>query len=169
MFELWTLESALPELHSSGMQSFRSALLILLAAAALYAGGCSAFNRDWKQAAGQPAAGALEGRWEGSWRSDVNGHTDRLRCLITRQAKDSFEARFHAKYRKVFSFSYTVPLQAEPTDGAFHFSGEADLGRLAGGVYHYKGHAEGTNFFSTYSCKYDHGTFQMRRPVVTGP
>src|SRR2546430_12231564 len=28
------------------------------------------------------------------------------------------------------------------------FKGEADLGKFAGGVYHYEGHANQTNFFS---------------------
>jgi len=31
-------------------------------------------------------------------------------------------------------------------------------------VYHYDGHADTTNFFATYTSKYDHGTFQMVRP-----
>ena len=39
-----------------------------------------------------------------------------------------------------------------------------NLGWLAGGVYHYEGRADATNFFSTYTSKYDHGTFQMTRP-----
>jgi hypothetical protein len=150
------------------MQPFGSAVLALLAATSLFAAGCSTFNRDWKKAAATPAGNTLlEGRWEGSWRSDVNGHTDRLRCLITKLDQGLYQARFHAKYRKIFSFGYTVPLRAENTNGQVHFSGEADLGSLAGGLYKYKGHAEATNFFSTYTCKYDHGTFQMGRPLPT--
>ena len=47
---------------------------------------------------------------------------------------------------------------------ATYHTGSFWLGFLAGGVYHYEGHADATNYFSTYSCKYDHGTFQMSRP-----
>jgi len=133
-------------------------LLILLAS------GCS-FDRAWKAAA-TPSfpTDNFEGRWTGTWVSEVNGHTDKLRCLITRQPDGKYSARYHAKYRKVLSFGYTATLEAKQTGDIYHFSGEADLGWYAGGVYRYKGHANRTNFFSTYSNKYDHGTFQMGRP-----
>jgi hypothetical protein len=62
-----------------------------------------------------------------------------------------------------FTASYTVPLSVEPQDSGSRFRGEADLGWLAGGVYRYEGHATATNFFSTYECKYDGGTFRMTR------
>jgi hypothetical protein len=64
----------------------------------------------------------------------------------------------------MLSFGYTVPLQVEPATNGFKFSGQANLHWYAGGIYKYEGHADATNFFSTYSCKYDHGTFQMTRP-----
>ena len=128
--------------------------------------GCSTFNRDWKAAAqaAQPPDG-LQGRWEGIWLSDHNGHTDRLRCLITRQDDGQYAARFYAWYKKVFTFSYTVPLVVEPAGDFYKFNGAANLGWLAGGLYQYEGKAGDTNFFSTYRCKYDYGTFQMARPA----
>ena len=126
--------------------------------------GCT-FNHDWNKAAAQPPPpDSMLGRWQGVWVSDVSHHTDKLRCVVTKKDDGSYRARFHAKYHHVLSFGYTVPLKVEPTTNGFHFSGEANLGWLAGGVYHYDGHADATNFFSTYSCKYDHGTFQMGRP-----
>ncbi len=130
----------------------------------LFTGGCTTFNHDWKQAAHQPIPNDLQGRWQGVWVSDVNHHTDQLRCVITKKEDGVYRARFHAKYHTVLSFGYTVPLKIEPGTNPAKFSGEADLGFLAGGLYHYAGHADATNFFSTYSCKYDHGTFQMTRP-----
>jgi hypothetical protein len=127
--------------------------------------GCSTFNRDWKKAALLAApADSIEARWEGKWLSDVNGHTGRLRCLLARESDSRFQARFRATYWKVFRFSYAVPLQFEQREGAWHFTGEENLGKLAGGVYHYEGRVTPTNFFSTYRSKHDHGTFQMRRP-----
>lgn len=128
--------------------------------------GCSSFNDDWKQAARQPASsGDLQGRWQGVWASDVTGHTDQLRCIVTKKDDGTCQAKFHAKYHQVLSFGYTVPLKVQPSAvaGTFQFSGAADLGWLAGGEYHYDGEADSTNFFSTYRCKYDHGTFQMTR------
>ncbi len=140
--------------------------LALLLTAIVLGGGCSSFNHEWKRAAANPVPQAgLQGRWQGTWHSDANGHAGKLRCVVTKTEDAMYRARFHAKYMKVLSFGYTVFLKAEPTaTNGFAFSGQANLGSMAGGVYHYEGHADTTNFFSTYSCKYDHGTFQMARP-----
>ncbi len=139
--------------------------LVLLLTAIVLGGGCSSFNHEWKMATANPAPDTgLQGCWQGTWHSDANGHSGKLRCVVSKTDDATYRARFHAKYLKVLSFGYTVSLKAEPTTNGFSFSGDANLGRLAGGVYHYEGHADTTNFFSTYSCKYDHGTFQMARP-----
>lgn len=127
--------------------------------------GCSTFNRDWRRAAAQPAAPAsVEGRWEGRWLSGVNGHKGKLRCLLTRGNQEWFQARFRATYGGIFRFSYTVPLALQAHDIGWELSGEADLGKLAGGNYYYEGRVTPTNFASTYRSKYDHGTFELRRP-----
>jgi hypothetical protein len=139
----------------------RLALLVLMPTLVVVATGCSSFNREWKIVGQKPAGSGLEGRWEGHWISEVNGHHGRLRCLVSKDG-EVYQARFHAKYMKVLSFGYTIPLKAAATDDGYKFSGEADLG-VMGGIYRYEGHADATNFFSTYSSKYDHGTFQMQR------
>jgi hypothetical protein len=136
----------------------------LLMTSALLGGGCTTFHYDWQKAAQEPKPGDIQGRWQGVWVSEASGHNDQLRAVITRKVDGNYVARFHAKYRKVMSFGYTVPLNVEATGGGFKFSGQANLGWLAGGIYHYNGHANTTNFFSTYTSKYDHGTFQMGRP-----
>jgi hypothetical protein len=139
--------------------------LVLLVLTAVLLCGCSTFNRDWKKAARQPVpAGSIEGRWDGKWLSGVNGHTGRLRCLLTRGDDRRYQARFRATYWKVFRYSYAVSLRFEPREGEWHFTGDEDLGKLAGGIYHYEGRATATDFFSTYQSKYDHGTFQLQRP-----
>ena len=143
----------------------RLAARAMFLAALLFASGCTSFNHDWKKAAAEtPAQGSMEGRWQGVWVSDVTHHTDQLRCVVMRQDDGTYRARFHAKYHKVLSFGYTVPLKVELATNGFHFSGVANLGWYAGGMYHYDGTANATNFFSTYACKYDHGTFKMDRP-----
>lgn len=131
----------------------------------LFACGCSSFNRDWKKAAQTPAApGSMVGRWEGHWLSDFNGHNGKLLCIVSRQENGDYAARFKATYKKVLKFSYIVPLKVEHTNDVWHFHGEEDLGKLAGGVYQYEGTATLTNFHSTYRSKYDHGVFEMERP-----
>lgn len=127
--------------------------------------GCSSFNREWK-AAGKSLTptNSVTGRWEGRWLSQQNGHNGALRCLITQSSKGSYQAYFRATYLNVARFSYKVPLTVNSSNGLWHFTGEEDLGILAGGVYRYAGSASVTNFTSTYSSKYDHGVFQMTRP-----
>jgi hypothetical protein len=43
--------------------------------------------------------------------------------------------------------------------------GQENLGKLAGGNYHYTAQADPENFRSTYSNKYDYGTFELKRPA----
>ncbi len=127
--------------------------------------GCSTFNRDWRKAVSQPQPPAsIEGRWEGTWLSDVNGHTGRLRCLLTRRSDERYQARFRATYYRIFRFSYTVPLTLQSHDDGWEISGEANLGKLAGGNYYYEGRVTPAHFRSTYRSQYDHGIFELRRP-----
>jgi len=152
--------------NTDGARGWRKALACLIAA--LWFTGCSTFERDWQAARLTPRLqDDLAGRWEGTWLSKANGHNDQLRAIITKGSNDVYLTRFHARYKKGifrFSFGYSVPLQVQRTNDAYQFQGEADLGWLAGGLYRYEGSATGTNFFSTYRCKYDRGTFQMTRP-----
>ena len=138
-------------------------------AAAFLACGCSAFERDW-EAAGkapeQPRAGAIEGRWEGGWKSEASGHEGGLRCLLTRSAEGKLEARYRATYACCFSFEYTVPMETVQDSDAVRFRGSADLGWFAGGVYEYEGSVQGNRFLSTYSSSGDHGTFDLTRVLA---
>ena len=147
----------------------RHLFALLIGVLLLFAGGCTSFDHDWQKSARlQATPDDIQGRWQGVWISEVNGHTDSLRCVVTKKPDGIYKARFLARYHKVLSFGYTVPLKVDATGNEFKFSGDANLGWLKGGVYHYEGHAGLTNFFSTYRCKYDHGTFQMGRPENTG-
>ena len=136
----------------------------ILSLLAVILSGCS-FSRDWRSSLKQPIPPSdISGPWEGTWVSDVSGHDGRLRCLITKKSDAEYDARFQAKYKKILTFSYSVPLQARRTGNSWRFDGEADLGKLAGGLYTYSGAATPTNFFSTYDSKHDHGKFELTRP-----
>jgi hypothetical protein len=135
--------------------------------------GCSSFNREWQQAATQPAkATGITGRWEGRWQSQANGHNDRLRAIVTAADTNRYDVKFHAAYKHWLTLfitihsGYTVRMETTPDGGGLKFHGSEDLGFLAGGVYSYEGRADATNFFSTYKSKYDWGTFEMKRPAV---
>lgn len=126
--------------------------------------GCSGFNSKWKRAGqeARPAEGMI-GRWEGSWKSEKNGHHGKLRCIATPSTNGMVSAQFHARFWKIFSYGYTVPLQVRQTAGVETFEGEANLGKMAGGVYHYSGVVSATNWQSTYRSTGDHGFFHMNR------
>ncbi|MFM8470664.1 MAG: hypothetical protein ACKODH_11995 [Limisphaerales bacterium] len=127
--------------------------------------GCSTFNRDWKAAVASPhPTNSIEGRWEGKWLSDHNGHTGGLRALIRKLDNGQYETRFHATYGVIFSFETQVKLDVRAADGQWQFSGAEDLGK-PWGVYRYEGHASATNFLSTYKASLDHGTFRLARPA----
>ena len=138
---------------------------VLLLVPVLATFGCRSFNSDWKAAADH-ASGVddIQGRWQGIWASDVTGHTDKLRCMISTNQEGTIKARFKANYKKVFTFGYTVPLTLQPSGTGYTFQGEANLGWMAGGMYYYGGTVDATNFSSTYSNRYDHGVFRMGRP-----
>ena len=143
----------------------RKAQLLALMAAVTAAAGCSTFDDDWKASEG--FATGVEGRWEGTWSSDANGHHGGLRCLVTRRPDQGFDARYHATYSDwcgTLSFEYTVPMTIEPGPDGWKLHGSADLGWLAGGVYEYDGVATVLRFFCNYQAEGDHGIFQLERP-----
>ena len=134
--------------------------------------GCTAFNYEWRQAAKKPTpSDNITGRWEGHWNSEATGHNDRLRALVSKVDTNHYDVKFHAAYKSetfkwiTVHFGYTVRMETgSGTNAVVEFHGSEDLGALAGGVYTYDGRADATNFFSTYKSKYDHGTFEMKRP-----
>ena len=141
-------------------------LLLLLAPLLLLAAGCSSFNRDYQQALlkGVPKD-SIEGPWVGSWLSDKNGHTGELRGIITKVEGDRYETRFKARFWKLFTYTSEAEFEMQPHNDGFEFFGAKKLGWLAGGEYTYEGRVNPEKFFSTYKNKWDHGTFQMERPV----
>jgi hypothetical protein len=141
------------------------AKLLPLLLAGLVLAGCSAFQRDWRSALNSPPPSTgIEGPWEGTWRSEVTGHSGRLRCLIVRDGGAQYTARFRASYLRWLRFGYTLTLQVQAQSNLYSFVGEASLPKWAGGRYLYSGHATATNFLSTYQCARDHGVLELHRP-----
>ena len=138
---------------------------ILATFAVITLAGCSTFNKEWKAVtAAPPPANSIEGPWGGEWRSDKNGHHGALRCVVTKKSDATYRAHYRAKYWKILRFTYVATLQGAETNGVTKLQGEANLGKLAGGIYKYDATVTPTEFRSRYSSKYDHGKFQMSRP-----
>jgi hypothetical protein len=122
----------------------------------------SEFNRSWSQDDSRPVAGnSLPRRWEGQWISETNGHHGALRCLLAQNSPTEYAATFYAVYGGVLRVCYSVRLRGQRNRGTLKLEGDTDLGRLAGGIYHYAGEATAGGFRCTYDCKYDRGTFEM--------
>ena len=134
--------------------------------ASLICCSCSTFDKDWDAAAGLKAENPTDitGRWQGNWQSDASNHSGDLRCLVTRQGKSSYHARYAATYWNALHFEYEMNLTAERRGDWMHFEGQADLGPMAGGIYHYEGNANDSSYFATYKSLVDHGKFTMKRP-----
>ena len=138
----------------------------MIVGAAMTLAGCSGFDRAWKAAEERPTPeDAITGRWVGTWQSEVNDHSGKLRAIITKQDENTYLARYHATYAGWLTFETKARLRGEPTgENRVELRGEEDLGWLAGGVYEYDGHATPEEFYSTYKSKHDHGTYTMMRP-----
>lgn len=144
--------------------------LVALAVSVAVLPGCRSFHREWKLARQRPdPAGELTGAWEGTWQNTNNTHQDRMRAVLTKAGPEIYHAHFFAWYKRVLTFSYATDLRVERREGeTVFFRGQSDLGKLAGGVYRYEGHATPGDFFSTYTSKYDVGSFTLRRPLPVG-
>ncbi len=141
-------------------------------------GGCSSFESSWQQAlersaTPQPTADVIAPAWIGSWHSEPSGHEGPLRCVVSavtdkdgQAIRDDAGARyafhFHALWGLNFPAEYTIEMSVRKEDGRVTFTGEQDLGPLAGGVYRCEGHIKGGQFRATYTSKHDHGTFEMK-------
>ncbi len=118
------------------------------------------FRRRWqKYRAGGGVENLLKGRWLGSWVSEVNGHHGELKCLLIPNGPHSYCASFYATYAKRLRVCYDVVLHARVLEGKVRLEGEANLGKLGGGVYHYEGEATAKELNCTYRCKFDAGRF----------
>ncbi len=152
--------------------SRKFAIIAAAGATCLSLVGCTDFKEQWRKATDEAAKrkgkyADLTGPWEGTWKSDVNGHNGKLRCLITRQDDGTYEFHYWAQWQKVLSGSFRENYEVvDKKDGSFTFSGEKDLGKM-GGKFTHKGTAKATSLDATYRSELgDHGVFELTRPKL---
>ena len=152
-------------------------------AAILMLTSCSAgFNREWRQALADGRGSErheLTGAWQGTWRSEVNGHHGELRCIVSLVGKDGYPEgsdahscyigqttrfHYHATFMKSLSATYDVTHQVFRTKDGFTFSGDQKLSGIGGGFYHYEGRGTPARFSATFRRASDHGVFELERP-----
>lgn len=147
-------------------------LLLIYVITSLFAFvGCGTFRREWTQSISQtiPSEG-ITGPWEGYWHSEKANHKGKLRCLITPSSKISPSGAplynfhywaqwmiFRGAYRTVFPVIETPSKEAS-------FSGDFNLGWLAG-VYSHDGTIAGNTFTAHFkSTRGDYGVLRLQRP-----
>jgi hypothetical protein len=145
-------------------------LIVLVAAIAVALSSCAnSYNRGFAEASAsltRPAANA-EGPWLGTWKSDVNGHTGPLWCIV--QPNPDRPGHYDFRYRagwgvlKFGDYTHTTPAKLA-TDGSMKLSGEMALpGGF--GTYQVEGRLTRDSFTATYRSEGDRGTMTLRRPA----
>lgn len=146
----------------------RSAAALAILVITSFLVSCSGFRKDWQNALASkaPAPGSIEGPWEGTWLSHVNGHKGRLRCLVgpEKTAAGERDFRYRATWKGFLSATFPSVHQVRKTNDGFKFSGEHRMADWAGGLYHYEGSVKNGRFSATYRCELDHGVFELSRP-----
>jgi len=139
----------------------------LLAAVILLATcGCSNIDQQW-QAAGDHPKG-IEGRWQGIWKSEQDGHSGALRCVIRQTGPETYDCLFNATFWSIFRFTYEAKLTGRAVGEQVYLMGDQDLGWPMG-PYHYAGSANPRQFYCAYHARDDHGFFALARPGGTPP
>jgi hypothetical protein len=132
--------------------------------------GCATpgFDRDYRRAVAEYAAGGaegIEGPWEGRWLSEGSGHEGRLRCLVRAEEGEEgrHEFRYWASWGKIFRGTFPVQFPVEKRlDGSYGVTGEASLGRW--GSYRQEGEVREGVFEARYEAMRERGVMEMARP-----
>lgn len=140
----------------------------------LFSNCSTGFNREWQRSLvdGKDRAGKdITGIWQGTWRSEVNGHSGKLRCIVSREhaapgacEKDSYRFHYQASFMKLLSATYAVKHHVVETKEGFSFTGEQSIPGIGGGLYHYQGKGTPAQLKATYRSKFDEGAFELKRP-----
>ncbi len=142
-------------------------LIPAIFAALLMLGGCSSFQNDFEAEHAAPISpSGITGVWQGTWQSEKSDHKGGLRAIVTQTTPNIYHVRYRATFGPgdALTFEYSVDFPVQHQGDDYQFSGSADLGWAAGGIYQYQGHASSTDFFSTYKSADDSGTYTLKRP-----
>lgn len=145
-------------------------LIPLAAAIAVAVSSCTnSYHRGFAEAAAalpRPPANA-EGPWLGTWKSDVNGHTGPLWCIVqpTPDRPGAYDFRYRAGWGVLKFGDYTHTTLAKlAADGSMKLSGEMSLPGGFGN-YQVEGRLTRESFSATYRSKGDRGTMTLNRPA----
>ena len=152
----------------------------LLTAAFLIAtlASCSlGYDRQWRKAASANAAAPsdLTGAWEGTWKSQANGHTGTLKAIVTKAetpasdkakpGKEQYVFTYKATWKRILTGVIEATHEAQKKGNHYTLSGQKDLGAF-GGIFSFTGESTPSEFHADYKAKLDHGVFDLKRPMT---
>jgi len=120
--------------------------------------GCARAPEAWVDS---PATRSpVTGLWIGTWK-EMNhpGEGRTLRCTCLQTGTGQWKATFDAECGRPASF--TFDLQGRQIGDRVVFEDTVDLGPENGGVYHWRGEVNGSEFTGTYKSEGYDGGFQM--------
>jgi hypothetical protein len=160
------------------MRTLTTVMLALLTAISVTAlTGCAGDTYHQKfgvaRAIPVPDQDPIVGAWEGTW-TDASGHTGKLKAIVTPLEGDTYQADFYATFfNDWFEHLSTAEFKGKRIGNKLVFSGQKDLGKLAGGVYHFEGYITPAYFnvdYRTGCCASEGGgTYELRRPEGVVP
>ncbi|MFT6239762.1 MAG: hypothetical protein ACJAQT_001843 [Akkermansiaceae bacterium] len=131
---------------------------------------CSKYSGDFQTAAKnfKPEAVPLTpaGPWKGTWKSEVNGHTGPLWCLVSQDKKDLtiWNFRYRAGWGILKFGDYNHPVKTKLTGNRkLPLQGEMTLPNNFG-TYKVIGTLTPENFKVRYNGNGDKGTMTLTRP-----
>jgi len=142
--------------------------LTLLALASLLGVSCTSFETAWQDSVKSYHIGTVKapaGPWVGNWTTVTNGHTGKLRAIVTpvSGSPNEYSFRYKATWAKVFTGGYTVNFPVTKQGGAYVVDGQQNLGFF--GTFGHKARITSSTFEASYSNDAgDLGAFSMRRP-----
>ncbi len=149
----------------------KSLLFLFVALPACFLAGCAGigFESAWEESVAAYEAGDIDdsvaGPWEGTWRTETNGHEGDLRCIASpTDEKGIYEFWYHATWFRIFRGGYKVYFDVAPGKGGYVVSGEEDLGLF--GTFAHDGVVKGRKFHATYTNerRNQEGAFRLQRP-----
>ncbi len=140
----------------------RISRLSVIATVGLVSCASPSYKRDW-EATLHASAAPPKGCWEGTWISAANGHTGKLRCIVS-AAPAGYRFHYQATWAKFLSGEFSLVCPASKTRPAsWTVSGSKDLGASMGGTFTHEAQITADRIKAVYRSKLDHGTMELQR------
>tara|TARA_R110002096_G_scaffold16106_29_gene55198 strand:- start:14715 stop:15152 length:438 start_codon:yes stop_codon:yes gene_type:complete len=122
------------------------------------------FHKQWEAALNDPSEpGSIAGAWEGSWLSEKNGHTGKLKAIVDETGENTYKFLYWATWGPGMRGTFQIDCEGEEKGGVTTVRGKKKLGPF--GTYQHAAEITETDFDATFSSEKENlGTFELIRP-----